>query len=403
MKKTMEYLSGGFAFLLIDKSIEKLFSVCSHNPLWSGYVKGYGMIFSSMKNGILETISALKNTTIEKNNICVWEDYYCRQMPENSISEIDLDSGMINEYEFQPRYFHPNWDPYHREDKGNNKVLVSASGGLDSSTTLSVLKAAELDITAVHFHYGHRGEDAEWCAVQNICDILDIPLTSFDISKNMELLDSSMLTDSKHKITTGTENDLKTTIAWTCVRNVFFVTYMGALAESLIIKDYDNVYITGGFMNLTESGVYPDNSERFIETFDKFITLGSIVGSRIKSLYGLANILKTEQYILLDALGLLDTLSPWLISCDRPIVKKGIPYNCSKDGKPACGSGGLSYWACNRAGFEDKRKYYEVDDKEYKLYTPPSNIKRSLTSISEIIDKIQIPENNKKILRRKVL
>lgn len=403
MKKTMEYLSGGFSFIMLDGFKEKFYAVCTHNPLYCGYVKGYGMFFSSTKEAIYDVISMHKGMRIDRQNMSVWEDFYAREISENTIVEIDIDSKMINEIKFIPRYIHPNYDPYINDRDTKEKVLVSASGGLDSTTTLAVLSSAGYDVTAVHFKYGHRGEGAEELAINNICSILGIQMVTFDISNNMKILDSkSMLVNSDHKITTGTDKDLKTTIAWTCFRNGLFITYMGALAESLIInEEYTKVYLTGGFMNLTESGVYPDNSERFINAFSKFVKFSSIVGTGIEPLYCCSNLLKCEQYFLLNKMGLLDKLGRWMVSCDRPIVYngecvegKGV-MNCSKNGIPACGSGLLSYWAAKLAGIEDPRNYYEVDDEEYVAHEHIEDLEVKDLDIHKIVDKLLIPEYRK--------
>jgi len=401
MKKTMEYLSGGYAFLMVDTVKNKLYFVCSHNPLYCGYVRGHGLFFSSFEEGIYKTISLLKGQTVTNNNLCVWEDYYARQLPANTISEMDIDSGMINEFKFMPRYIHPKYDPYTFKPMLGKKVLVAASGGLDSSTTLATLKMAGYNVAAVHFKYGHRGQEAEYAAIKYVTNTLEIPLIEIDIEENMKLLDdSSMLVNSNHAITTGTSAGVKTTVAWTCFRNGFFVSYLAALAEGYIIDSkYDEVYITGGWMQLTESGVYSDNSERFMDASMKFVKFASICGNKIKSIYGLSNLLKTEQYVLLNELGLLTKLSPYLVSCDRPKLIDGIPHNCSKDGKPACGSGLLSYWATKLSGLPDLRTYYEVDDETYKAYEPSSKLEEKEININDIIDKILIHDENKSILK----
>jgi 7-cyano-7-deazaguanine synthase in queuosine biosynthesis len=399
MKSIMEYLSGGFSFILIDEKNSKLFAVCTHNPLWCGYSKGHGMFFSSLKEGITNTLSSLKGKIIVDNNLSVWEDFYIREVPENIILEIDLDSGMINEIKFEPRYITNNFDTSRikkREEK--ECVLVAASGGLDSTTSLATFCNSGLDVKAVYFNYGHRGGEAEKIAITNITKILDIPLIEFDISNNMKQLDgNSMLIDKNSKIVTGTDQYLKTTAAWTCFRNGLFVTYMGALAEKLIKEKYTKVYISGGFLNLSESGAYPDNSERFIKKFKNFANLSSICGTRIFPLYGLCNLLKSEEYILLERLGLLERLSKFMISCDRPTIIDGVPHNCMKDNKPACGSGALSYWAAQRAGVQDYKKYYEVDDFDYKIVEKKIEVNKKL-NIIDIFNKIEMDEKYKNIL-----
>lgn len=402
MKLAMEYLSGGFAFLMIDLYKKKLYAVCTHNPLYCGYVRGHGLFFSSLKEGCYSVVSNIKGLPLNKMNISHWEDYYVRELPGNTITEFDLNSTMVNEIKFEPRYITPVYDTntIKRPHIPRRAVLVAASSGLDSTTTMVLMKYAGYDVIPVHFKYGHRGQDCESIAINNICKELKLNPIVFDIEYNMRRLDPhSMLMDNEQKITTGTEEGLKTTAAWTCFRNGFFVTYMGALAESLITSNnYDEVYITGGFMNLTESGTYPDNSERFINAFQKFAEFSSICGSRIKIMHGCANLLKSEQYYLLDLLGLNETLGRHMISCDRPKVIDGIPCNCSKDGEPACGSGKLSVWAAKLAGVKDPRRYYDVDDANYNGYVPPSSLTPKAMNLDVILSKIQMHQENMQIL-----
>ena len=311
--------------------------------------------------------------------------------------------------------------------------LVSASGGLDSSLTLAVLKLAGYEnIIACHFNYNHRGSKSEELAIKNVCNELDIPLKIFDLSNLYKQLDTtSMLTDSNSKITTGTTEGLKTLAAWVHGRNMMFITVMATFAESQVFKhNYSKIYLLGGFLNLSESGHYVDNSEYFLDSCLNMFNFGTLIGQRIAPLYCLSNIMKHELFVMIKAFG-LENVYKHTISCDRPIVRceniryrreKGldsdlpgtipvletvadyVPCNCSKNGIPACGSGLLSYWGSKMVGMDDMklRNYYEVDDPDYIAYIP-DHIKSKFSKtpdINSILDRILLPEDKLYNLKR---
>jgi 7-cyano-7-deazaguanine synthase in queuosine biosynthesis len=287
--------------------------------------------------------------------------------------------------------------------------LVAASGGLDSSLTLSILKKSGYEnIVACHFNYGHRGGNAEQLAIQNVCKELDIPLKIFNLSELYKELDtSSMLTDSNAKITTGTTEGLKKLDAWCCGRNMMFMTFMATFAESQVMKhEYDKVYFLGGFLNLSESGHYPDNSEAFLDACLNVFKYGTLIGNRIEPLYCLSNLMKNELFILIKEFN-LENVYRHTISCDRPIVDEhGNARNCSKNGMPACGSGLLSYWGAKMVGMDDMsmRLFYEVDDPDYEPHIP-QHLKDQFSKtpdINDIIDRILLPKDKIENLKQRL-
>lgn len=281
----------------------------------------------------------------------------------------------------------------------NELCLVSCSGGLDSTTTLAMLKLAGYkNVIACHFDYGCRSGEAEKIAITNICKELDIPLKIFDISQLMKSIDTtSMLMDKDAAVTTGTSEDIKTTAAWVHCRNGLFLTIMAAFAEAQVFKyDYDKVYFLGGFLNLTESGTYVDNSEYFQNSAMEFFKYATLIGNRIEPCYGLSDLMKFEQFALIKQFDLFHAYRH-AISCDRAKVIDGVPHNCMKDGIPACGSGLLSYWGSKMVGLDDTkiRKFYEVDDPDFKPLIP-GHIKDNAQNnydIHKIIDRIHFPKD----------
>jgi 7-cyano-7-deazaguanine synthase in queuosine biosynthesis len=234
-------------------------------------------------------------------------------------------------------------------------------------------------------------------AITNICNKLDIPLKVFDVSNlyaEMDVTSISMLANEDAEVVTGTAKYLKTTAAWHPMRNGLFQTIMMTFAEAEVMKhEYEKVYFSAGWNNLTEQSIYPDNSPYFIDACLHMAKYGSLVGDRFEVLYGLSNLMKTEHYILardFDFLHLIDMC----ISCDRAKVIDGVPCNCAKNGEPACGSGLLSFWSEKMLGLETNRNFYEIEED----YIPhvPQHIKsgfKKTPDINDIIDRILLPQD----------
>jgi 7-cyano-7-deazaguanine synthase in queuosine biosynthesis/predicted glutamine amidotransferase len=406
LKDAMEKLSGGFSVILYDELKDMLFTAQDFKILAHGYLRGYGFFLHSDNDAIGEVITDI--TQCERDGICMFEDFYHHSLSGERIKQIDLTSGFMHNIKFNPRYITPTFDTSKKPAIKNELCLVSSSSGLDSTCTLKILQLSGYkNIIAVHYKYGHRGQQAEEIAITKICKDMNIELKIFDLESIYKEIGSksiSMLENKDSKIVTGTSEYLKTTAAWHPGRNMMFATIMGTLAESEIMKhNYTDVYIVGGWQNLQESGTYIDNSEYFCNSYLELFKYGTLIGNRIKPLFALSQLMKHEQYVLIKEFEFKDLIKN-CISCDRPIVENGIPRNCMKNGIPACGSGLLSYWGSKMVGMNDMelRNFYEVNDPDYVPYVP-EHLKQHFTKspkIEDIINRILLPEDKLDNLRK---
>lgn len=386
MKKTMESLIGGFSFILYDSHQERLYIVNDFKPLAIGYWKGHGLIIHSSLDALEEINEVITGTN--RTGINTWEDFYFHWHEGYTIREIDLDSGMQRIYNFTPNFYHPTWNK--NVNNGKELALVSASGGIDSGLTSYILKLCGYDVKMIHFNYGQRGEETERLGVEYLSKELDIPYNIIDIDgyfKSMEK--TSMLLDKNSEITSGTENDIKSTVAWVPCRNLIFMSMLSGLAESEIIQNnWKKVYIASGMAQLEESGFYPDNSEYFMESFMNTLMYSSITSNRIEHIPVLRNVMKYEEWILGNKINFPFHLT---VSCDNPKVENGEIYLCRE-----CGSTRLSIFASQMAGIEDNRKFYGSERDDLIPYKS-GEVRRSTPE--EIIDRLIIKEEDKEKLK----
>ena len=356
MKIALESISGGWSLIGLDKLKRQLIVATSFLPLAQGYIKGYGYVIHSSITGIRKLLKRLGYPTQYTR---IWENFYCDELPPYTIFAIDVDSGLVvtNEYNFN--FLVP------QSNKSSNKTicLVSHSGGIDSTTTILALKEyakrysiRNIGIRSVYIDYGHKSAEAEKLAVKQICDKLGVELQMIEHPLKV----NSMLTSDNIDITTATD-ELKSTVAWVPARNLVFLTYLTQVAEDLLLKgEAKQVVILGGFPNISEESVYPDNSECAINAFNQVLKFFTVRSNDIKITNIMSGLTKKEELILMKHWG-YEELFGYTISCDHAIVKGGKVYQCAKNGRPACGSGLLSKWAATLAGIQDNRNYYEVD------------------------------------------
>ena len=153
--------------------------------------------------------------------------------------------------------------------KKKPKAVVLLSGGLDSTTTAAIAKAAGFDVYAQSFTYGQR-HLLEVCAAKRIAKHLGIKKHMF-VEIDLRVFGASALTDNIDIPKNRTEGEISHGVPITYVpaRNTIFLSYALAWAEVLGSSD---IFIG---VNAVDYSGYPDCRKDYIEAFQNMARLAT--------------------------------------------------------------------------------------------------------------------------------
>ena len=154
------------------------------------------------------------------------------------------------------------------------KAISVLSGGLDCTVATSVFKD-DFEIHAITFDYGQKAFKRELRAAKEICSEMGWTHEVIDLPWLAKISNSSLNTDED--IPEPSESDLdnleksteSASSVWVPARNMVFTSIAVSYAESIgaekIIVGWD----------AEEAATFPDNSKKFLETFNELIDVGS--------------------------------------------------------------------------------------------------------------------------------
>jgi 7-cyano-7-deazaguanine synthase len=169
-------------------------------------------------------------------------------------------------------------------NKQKDHVVVSLSGGLDSSTLLLRCLSEYKSVTAISFDYGQKHR-VELERAQSLVNYLEtkghkIKYSQIKLNGLSELLVSGLINNDSMELKKGHyahENALTTVVP---NRNSIFASIVYAIALSVVKKTGENCKIAlgthmGDFNNKTNSGIYPDCSEEFRVALEYAFKIGN--------------------------------------------------------------------------------------------------------------------------------
>lgn len=227
------------------------------------------------------------------------------------------------------------------------KAVVLLSGGLDSSTTLSVAQAEGFEIFALSFRYGQR-HVIELEAAKRVAAVAGVTShTIVDI--DLQTFGGSALTSAVEVPKDRNEEAMRSGIPVTYVpaRNTIFLSFGLALAE--VIKA-DTIFV--GVSAVDYSG-YPDCRPEYISAFEAMANLATARATlgegKIKIRAPLQHLSKAETIKLGASLGVNYALTT---SCYDP---ESSGAACGR-----CDSCRLRAKGFSEAGLPDPTQYVEV-------------------------------------------
>lgn len=147
-------------------------------------------------------------------------------------------------------------------------VLISLSGGLDSTVLLSSLLAEGKKVKAVSFFYGSKHNQFENESAKKVAAHYGIELDLIDLSLVMLQFDSHLLkTGGELPLGHYNDSNMKKTVV--PGRNMIFISILAGLAESLSIPQVALGVHQGDHF------IYPDCRPEFINTVGYAIYLSS--------------------------------------------------------------------------------------------------------------------------------
>ena len=164
------------------------------------------------------------------------------------------------------------------------KVLVIASGGLDSTVVATLLRNQGHEVHLFHVSYGCHATKREEQAIKQISQFLGVELTIM-ANEWLGSIGGSSLTVENSYIAEGIQG-AEYPHEWVPARNMLLIASACAYAD---VKGFDAIAMG---TNLEEGGAYSDNTEEFIKIMDMASRLGTSSRARIISPIG--NLMKHE-------------------------------------------------------------------------------------------------------------
>lgn len=162
------------------------------------------------------------------------------------------------------------------------KAIAVFSGGLDCTVAASVY-AKEYEIHAITFNYGQKAFTQELNASEKICEkmgfihhvidldwLAQISTSSLNTSEDIPEVDFSDLDDDKKSAETASS-------VWVPARNTVFTSIAASFAESIGAE----IIIVG--WDKEEANTFPDNSKKFLESFNELFKVGSPIDIEVKA------------------------------------------------------------------------------------------------------------------------
>ena len=156
-------------------------------------------------------------------------------------------------------------------DEQRNAVVL-LSGGLDSTTTLSIAKADGFEAYAISFRYGQR-HSVELVSAQRVAESLGVK-RHIIVDIDLRQFGGSSLTSDIEVAKGRSIGEMSSDIPMTYVpaRNTVFLSFAIAWAETLSARD---IYV--GVNALDFSG-YPDCRPEYIQAFEDMANLATRAG-----------------------------------------------------------------------------------------------------------------------------
>lgn len=143
------------------------------------------------------------------------------------------------------------------------KIVTLASGGVDSSVMMLLLKKEGHELLPLFIDYGQLAGEKEWTACQDVCHYLDLEPHRMDVSGFGKIVPSG-ITDSKFDIEKN---------AFLPTRNLLFLTLGAAYGY---VKSANVIAI-----GLLSDPIFPDQTIEFVQAAQRSISISLGVDIRI--------------------------------------------------------------------------------------------------------------------------
>ena len=262
LKKILNEIRGSFAFIIGDKRNPNVIYIAQNfKPVYMMYDKELGAVFFTSLDDYF--------------NVKPLDNVFVRKLDPYSVVSVSADL-QIKEIELL-------------DSKPKKRVLVIASGGLDSTVAATYLLKQGYEVTLLHFNYHHKAEEREKEAVKKIAEFLNVPYIMVDTDL-FKMIGHSTLLKGGGEVVKDRKGEEGAEFAheWVPARNLIFFSVALAIAEA-----YGYDAIASG-INLEESGAYPDNEMEFVRLFAKLAPYATAPNKKIEVLMPVGNLVKHE-------------------------------------------------------------------------------------------------------------